>query len=67
VLQGGRFERVAADVAGLYKSETLPGLWLDPAALMDGKLARVIEVVQQGLAESRHADFVARLAGSKQQ
>jgi Uma2 family endonuclease len=46
---------------GVYHSEIFPGLWLDTAALLASDLARAIAVVQQGLASSEHADFVARL------
>jgi Uma2 family endonuclease len=46
---------------GLYQSEVFPGLWLDPAALVRGDMARVMEVLQQGLASPEHAAFRARL------
>jgi hypothetical protein len=52
---------VAKDEAGLYKSEVFPGLWLDPAALVRGDLASVLQTLQQGLASPEHAAFVARL------
>ena len=42
-----------------------PGLWLDPAALLRGDLARVLAIVQQGLIAPEHADFVSRLARVK--
>jgi Uma2 family endonuclease len=61
VLRDGRFQPLALDEAGLYKSEILPGLWLDPAALLRGDLAAVIQILQQGLASPEHAAFVARL------
>jgi Uma2 family endonuclease len=61
VLRGGRYESASLTAGGLYRSETFPGLWLEPAALMRGDLARVIQVVQEGLATSDHAAFVARL------
>jgi Uma2 family endonuclease len=56
VLRGGRFEPLAD---GTYRSEVLPGLWLDPAAVVRGDLAEVLRVLQQGLASSEHAAFVA--------
>jgi len=33
-------------------------LWLDRAALLAGNLAKVLEVLQQGLASQEHQDFV---------
>ena len=57
VLRGGRFEPLAD---GIYRSEVLPGLWLEPAAVLRGDLARVLQVLQQGLASPEHAAFVTR-------
>jgi hypothetical protein len=61
MLREGQFERLQPDARGLLKSEVFPGLWLDPAALIDGDLARVLAVVQEGLGSLEHAAFVARL------
>src|SRR5205807_9051209 len=41
VLRGGQYDRLPLSPDGLYKSEVLPGLWLDPAALIRGDMARV--------------------------
>jgi hypothetical protein len=62
VLRGNQYERLALTADGLYKSEVLPGLWLDPAALIRGDLVRVAQLVQQGTASPEHAEFVKRLA-----
>jgi Uma2 family endonuclease len=61
VLRGGRYEPLALAADGLHRSETFPGLWLDAAALLKGDLARVVQVVQQGLASEEHAAFAQRL------
>jgi Uma2 family endonuclease len=61
VLRAGQYERLSLDANGLLRSEVFAGLWLDPAALVQGNLARVLAVVQQGIASSEHAAFVARL------
>jgi Uma2 family endonuclease len=61
ILREGRYERLALESAGHYQSEILPGLWLDPAALVSGDLLRVAGVVQQGIATPEHAAFVAKL------
>jgi hypothetical protein len=66
-LRSGRYEPATPGVAGLYQSEVFPGLWLDAAALLSGDLARVLSVLQAGLASPEHAAFAAKLvqAGAK--
>jgi len=57
-LRGGRFEALPL-VDGVYRSETFPGLWLTPEAVLRGDLARVLEVLQESLASPAHTAFVA--------
>ena len=52
---------ITPDAEGLYRSRTFPGLWLDPAAMVRGKLSIVSATLQRGLASPEHAAFVARL------
>jgi Uma2 family endonuclease len=66
VLSGGQYARQTPDGEGLLRSRVFAGLWLDPSALVQGDLARVIAVVQQGLASAEHADFVTRLKQAAQ-
>jgi Uma2 family endonuclease len=61
VLREGKYDRLSLTPEGLYQSEVFPGLWLDPAALLRGDLALVLQVVQRGLATPEHARFVNRL------
>jgi len=61
VLLDGRYDRLPPTANTLYHSEVFPGLWLDPAALIAGDLAKVTTVLQKGLASRKHAAFVARL------
>lgn len=61
VLREGRYEPLALNSAGHYQSLVFPGLWLDPAALVRGDMAKVMAVVQQGLGAPEHAEFVGRL------
>ena len=61
VLRNSRFEKLVPDASGYLKSETFPGLWLDPAAMIAGDLACALAVLQQGIASTEHAAFVARL------
>jgi Uma2 family endonuclease len=62
IARNGRFEELAPGSDGIYRSEIFPGLWLDPEALLRHDGARVIAVLQQGLASRDHAAFVAALA-----
>lgn len=61
VLRRGRYRALPQTPAGLFQSEVLPGLWLDPEALIRGDLMALFQVMQQGLAAPEHAAFVAGL------
>ena len=61
VLRAGQYERLPLDANGLLRSVVFAGLWLDPAALVQGNLARVLAVVQQGIASPEHTTFFAHL------
>ncbi len=55
VLRQGRYESLAPDKNGVLRSNVFSGLWLDDDALIQGNTARVLAVVQQGLASAEHA------------
>lgn len=61
ILRGGRYEPLPPGGDGIYRSEVLPGLWLDPVALAGGDIDRIIEILDRGLASPEHAAFVAEL------
>ncbi len=62
VLHGGKYRSLApAKDDGLLKSRIFPGLWLDAAALLDGKLPRVMEAARLGVATESHAAFAEKL------
>ncbi len=61
ILRDGQYERLPITPEGHYRSEVLPGLWLDPKAMLDGDLGRVLAVLHLGLASPDHARFVADL------
>jgi hypothetical protein len=65
VLVGGRYEQMAPDAGGLWRSRVFPGLWLDGKALLAGDLQQVLARLQQGLQSPEHERFVAELAGRK--
>ncbi len=60
--RGDRLVRVEPGPDGLYRSETFPGLWLDPAAILDDDGPALLAALDRGLATAEHAAFVARLA-----
>lgn len=62
VLEGEEYVPLPLSPDGIYRSKILPGLWLDPAALLAGDIPRDFEIGQHGVASPEHAQFVARLA-----
>jgi Uma2 family endonuclease len=65
VLAASAYERLALDADGIFRSRTFPGLWLDPQAMLSGDLARVLAVVQSGVASPEHGQFVKRLKDAR--
>jgi hypothetical protein len=61
----GRFRRIAADADGLLRSRVFPGLWMDPAALLNRDWSRTLDALTQGLGTPEHAAFVERLAARR--
>lgn len=57
-----KFHPLAEEADGTLRSTVFPGLWLDPAALLELHSTRVIDVLKQGVATAEHAAFVQRLA-----
>lgn len=57
----GKFQRIAADQAGIFRSEVFPGLWLDQQAMLGGDLVQVRKTVEQGVTIPEHAEFVQQL------
>lgn len=62
ILRAGDYVRLEPAEDGIYRSEIFPGLWLDPAALLSGDMARVGQIVQQGIASADHAAFVEKVS-----
>src|SRR5439155_6386295 len=61
VLREGQFERLPLGADGLLCSEVLPGLWLDPQAVIAGVAARMFQVAMQCVASPEYHAFFARL------
>lgn len=66
VLRHGDYERLSLNPAGQFQSEVFPGLWLDPAAMVGGDLAKVLRVLDDGIRSPAHAAFVERLRQASQ-
>jgi hypothetical protein len=61
-LRDGEYVQLELDGDGIICSEVFPGWRLDQFALLAGDLARVLEVLQQGLAALEHQSFVENLS-----
>jgi hypothetical protein len=61
ILREGDYVSREPDETGVIQSEIFPGLWLAVASLLEGDMARVLAVAQEGLNSSEHAAFVERL------
>jgi Uma2 family endonuclease len=57
----GEYVRLIADAEGVIRSEVFSGLWLDVSAMLNGNLAQVLSVLQQGINTLAHAAFVEHL------
>lgn len=60
-LDSGKYREIAGDTEGILRSRTLPGLWLDPKALLDLNVPRLRETLRRGLTSAEHATFVEAL------
>lgn len=61
ILRNNDYEPLKPDAAGIVRSETFPGLWLDVNAMIRRDGQQVLKVLQQGIASPEHAEFVERL------
>ncbi len=63
ILRDGEYRPLAPGDDGILGSEVFPGLCLNAAAMLDGKLDQVLGKLQQGIATLEHQKSVAALAG----
>lgn len=61
MLEEDEYRPLPASADGVLRSRILPGLWLDPQALIAGESARLLAVAQQGVASDEHGAFVEGL------
>jgi Uma2 family endonuclease len=64
-LEADQYVALAPDENWIIRSRVFPGLWLDVRALLNGEMAKVLAVLQQGLASPDHAAFVEKLQRAK--
>lgn len=57
--------RISPDSRGIYRSQVLPGLWIDGPALLARNSAALLDMLKQGLVTEEHAAFVRRLAAAR--
>ena len=58
-LSQGRYIKVSPNLDGIIYSSLFPGLWLDVEALLAGNVAKVLDVLKQGLSTAEHQAFIA--------
>ncbi|WP_413175039.1 Uma2 family endonuclease [Anabaena azotica] len=58
ILKDGEYRQLEVNKEGVICSQIFPGLWLDKSALLTGNLAKVLEILQQGLASAEHQSFL---------
>ena len=63
-LTDGEYVTVGADETGILRSQVLPGFWFRSDWFWEGKLAELLELVQEGIASQEHQAFVASLAAA---
>ncbi|MGB3511048.1 MAG: Uma2 family endonuclease [Microcoleaceae cyanobacterium] len=61
-LKEGKYIKLQPNPTGIIKSEIYPGLWLDINALLQRNLAKVLAVLQQGVATEEHQIFINKLS-----
>jgi Uma2 family endonuclease len=57
-LQDGDYVPLPTDPNGIIRSQVFPGLWLAVDEMLAGNMARVLAVLQEGLASAEHAGGV---------
>jgi Uma2 family endonuclease len=60
-LTDGEYQLLSPDPDGIIRSRVFPGLWLAVEALLNNQMARVLEVLQEGLQSPEHEAFVEQL------
>jgi hypothetical protein len=64
-LEGGVYREIAPGAEAILRSKVVPGLWLDPKALLSHDAGRLIDVLDLGLRSPEHGEFVKKLAEAR--
>lgn len=62
-LQSGSTRSIDSD--GIVRTQVMPGLWIDSKAVIEKNGARMMAILNQGLATPEHVAFVQKLAGAR--
>lgn len=65
LLVSTKYQRVPVPQDHVFRSVVFPGLWLDSQALLAGDSAKLLAVLNAGLASPEHAAFVRQLENQK--
>jgi Uma2 family endonuclease len=65
VVENGAYVAQTLPADGIVRSQFFPGLWLDVAAFWANDRAKMLAVLNAGLASQDHRTFVERLAAAK--
>ena len=60
-LVDGDYQPLIPDADGIIRSQVFPGLWLAAESLLSNQMARVLEVLQQGIGSPEHTAFIEKL------
>lgn len=60
-LADGVYELIRPDEDGVLRSQVLPGFWFRADRFWEGRVAELIELVEEGIASPEHREFVERL------
>jgi Uma2 family endonuclease len=61
VLEGGTYSELSPGGDGILRSRVFPGLWLDPAVLIEKHGTKLLDALLRGLESPEHAAFVEKL------
>lgn len=64
-LRDGEYQLLSPDPDGIIRSRVFPGLWLAVEALLSHQMARVLQVLQEGLQSPEHEVFLEQLERRK--
>jgi hypothetical protein len=64
-LVNGTYQLLLPDADGIWRSQILPGLWLDGIALLAGDAVRLLAKLDEGLRSPEHQVFVDKLAQTR--